>query len=204
MKMTIILIKKKAVFLKPKKRRDNKAEKEKQRLIDIEKQEEENKNGTRHLEQVKIKSLLEDRGFKLTEIPSDGDCMFAGLVHQLSQLDLRSSVDDLRKSTASELLENKDDYYPWLSNPSTGEMLSDSEYEAYCNKMASTAAWGGQVELQAMSTVLQRPIEVMQAEGPPMVVGDQFRQKPLVLTYHRHAYGLGEHYNSVTSKPAPQ
>jgi len=185
---------------KAQKRRDKKAAKEKQRLLDIEKQEEENKNGIRHLEQEKIKSLLDSRNLKLKEIPSDGDCMFAGLVHQLAQLDQSSTVADLRKRTAKELLENKTDYSPFLSNPSTGEMLSDSEFETYCNKMASTPAWGGQVELQALSIVLQRPIEVVQAEGPTMVVGEQFTKQPLVLTYHRHAYGLGEHYNSATDK----
>ena len=44
---------------------------------------------------------------------------------------------------------------------SSGEMLTDEEYQAYCSKMASTSAWGGQVELQAMATVLRRPIEVI-------------------------------------------
>ena len=39
-------------------------------------------------------------------------------------------------------------------------MLSDPEFQTYCTKMASTPAWGGQVELQAMATVLKRPIEV--------------------------------------------
>jgi len=188
---------------KAQKRRDKKTEKDKQRLEDIDKQEEENKNGIRHLEQEKIKSLLEGRNLKLAEIPSDGDCMFAGLVHQLVQLNLNSTVTDLRRNTADELMKNKADYSPFLSNPSTGDMLSDPEYQAYCSKMASTPAWGGQVELQAMATVLERPIEVVQAEGPPVVVGEQFSRKPLILTYHRHAYGLGEHYNSVTSKPSP-
>jgi len=188
---------------KAQKRRDKKNEKDKQRLEDIDKQEEENKNGIRHLEQEKIKSLLEGRNLKLAEIPSDGDCMFAGLVHQLVQLNLNSTVTDLRRNTADELMKNKADYSPFLSNPSTGDMLSDPEYQAYCSKMASTPAWGGQVELQAMATVLERPIEVVQAEGPPVVVGEQFSRKPLILTYHRHAYGLGEHYNSVTTKPSP-
>ena len=41
--------------------------------------------------------------------------------------------------------------------------------------------------------------QVVQAEGPDMVVGaeDYPGIPPLLLTYHRHAYGLGEHYNSV-------
>ena len=102
---------------KAQKRRDKKAEKDKQRLLDIERQEEENKNGIRHLEQEKIKSLLEKRSLKLAEIPSDGDCMFAGLVHQLAGLGNVSTVADLRKSTAKELMENKADYSPFLSNP---------------------------------------------------------------------------------------
>merc|ERR1719427_1401554 len=92
---------------KAQKRRDKKAEKEKQRLVDIEKQEEENKNGIRHLEQETIKSLLDKRDLKLAVVPSDGDCMFAGLVHQLAQLEVNSTVTDLRKSTANELLEKK-------------------------------------------------------------------------------------------------
>ena len=63
---------------KAQKRRDKKAEKEKQRLEDIEKQEAENLSGQRHLEQEAITRLLEARGLILHQIPSDGDCMFAG------------------------------------------------------------------------------------------------------------------------------
>ena len=59
-------------------RRDKKAEREKQRLEDIERQEEENLSGQRHLEQEAITRLLEARGLTLHQIPSDGDCMFAG------------------------------------------------------------------------------------------------------------------------------
>ena len=102
---------------KAQKRREKKAEKDKQRLIEIEKQEEENKNGIRNLEQGKIMSILKERSLTLTEIPSDGDCMFAGLVHQLSLVGLDSTVAELRKNTANELRENKADYSPFLSNP---------------------------------------------------------------------------------------
>ena len=63
---------------KAQKRRDKKAEKEKQRLLDIEKQEEENLTGKRNLEQEAISKILESRGLSLHLIPSDGDCMFAG------------------------------------------------------------------------------------------------------------------------------
>ena len=68
---------------KAQKRREKKADKEEERRRDIERQEEENVTGARNREQEKIKELLEARGLELAEVPSDGDCMFAGLVHQV-------------------------------------------------------------------------------------------------------------------------
>jgi hypothetical protein len=44
---------------------------------------------------------------------------------------------------------------------------------------------------------LERPIKVLQAEGVPVTVGDNFTKPELTLTYHRHRYQLGEHYNST-------
>ena len=88
---------------------------------------------------------------------------------------------------------NSGQYLPFLS-------LSPPEFEVYCNKMGSTKEWGGQVELLALTNVLRKPIEVVQAEGSPMVMGEHFDGPKLVITYHRHAYGLGEHYNSVMQR----
>jgi len=182
---------KEARVSKAQKRRERKAEKEKQRLEEIEKQEEENLLGKRNLEQEAVSRILESRGLKLFEIPSDGDCMFAAVAHQLGETDSRLTVSELRQKTASELEGHSDQYLPFLS-------MSPQEFSAYCVKMASTAAWGGQVELLALSRVLDRPIEVIQAEGPPTVMGDGGEKSSVILTYHRHMFGLGEHYNSVT------
>lgn len=55
------------------------------------------------------------------------------------------------------------------------------------------------MQLRALSHVLLRPIEIIQAKGPAVVVGNEYKDKSTVtLTYHRHMFGLGEHYNSVT------
>jgi OTU domain-containing protein 6 len=41
-------------------------------------------------------------------------------------------------------------------------------------------------------------IEVIQATGPSILVGEEYHDKrQAILTFHRHMYGLGEHYNSV-------
>jgi len=184
---------------KAQKKRDAKAAKEKARLLEIEKQEEENKFGARAKEQETIASKLKERQLKLKDIPSNGDCLFAGLVDQLSQLDIESSVGQLRDQTATELESRPDEYSPFLTNPSTGDMYTEEEYKDYCQKMRSCPVWGGQIELKALSTVLKKPIKVIQGEGPDILIGEDQHSDPLLLTYHRHLHGLGEHYNSVTS-----
>jgi len=180
---------------KAQKRRDKKAEKEVKRREEIEAQEQENLLGARNLEQERIQEVLARRGLKLHEVPSDGDCMFASVAHQLSKA---LSVADLRKKTGEELRRNKSAYWPFLSSPKTGEPFNDAEYDNYCKLMESTPAWGGQVELLALATVLGRPLTVIQGEGQEsLVVGSDQKGEHLTLTYHRHMYGLGEHYNSV-------
>merc|ERR1712080_326155 len=189
-----------------------------ERINEIERQEEENQHGARNIEADNIKEILESRGLLLQEIPSNGDCLFAGLVQQLRLRQVDSSVKSLRKAATDELRGNSSDYLPFLSHPVTGDMLNEAQFDKYCSDMQQTPAWGGQVELRALSQALKVPIEVVQADGPSMVVGEEFLEtlsngdsgdnleKPLtgenklILTYLRHAYGLGEHYNAVKSK----
>ena len=143
------------------------------------------------METEKIKALLKARGLQIHEVPSDGDCLFAGIAQQVQN----RTVTELRKLVADTLLCHQDEFQPFLSTE------TDEEFQVYCQKMATLSSqWGGQVEITALSKALKRPIEVVQAEGPLVQVGhDEFQDKSatIVLTYHRHYYGLGEHYNSV-------
>jgi len=183
---------------KAQKRREKKASKEKERQEEIEKQEEINKSGPRALEAQSIQQKLVEKRLKSKEIPSDGDCMFSGVVDQLAQLSIQSSVGKLRSDTAEELRAHPDHYHPFLYNPSTGDMMTNEEYEKYCDRIKNTPAWGGQIELKALSKLLARPIQVIQGTGPEIVLGEEYKEEPIILTYHRHLHGLGEHYNSVT------
>jgi OTU domain-containing protein 6 len=69
--------------------------------------------------------------------------------------------------------------------------------------MANTACWGGQIEIQALSEALKTPIEVYAADQDVLTMGELYGGalgnglQPLRVTYHRHYYTLGEHYNSV-------
>lgn len=186
---------------KAQRRREKKALQVKERELRINEQEAENLYGARAVELETIKNILKERGLMIHEIPSDGNCLYCAIDHQLKQtFGNAPGIKELRSKTSTILRENSNEYLPFLSHPDTGEMLTENQFYDYCDQVAQTTAWGGQVELRALSEALKCCVEVIQAEGPPMVVGEDYINgggPKLILTYHRRMYSLGEHYNSV-------
>lgn len=182
---------------KAQRRREKKANALKERELRITEQDEQNIYGTRNQEILTVKALLKKKGLMINEIPSDGNCLYCAVADQLKQSDSIESLSmlELRDKTGVVLRENQTQFLPFLSHPDTGEMLTESQYLEYCDQVAQTNAWGGQVELLALSKALNCRIEVVQATGTPVTVGES--GPLLTLTYHRHMYGLGEHYNST-------
>lgn len=184
---------------KAQKRRDKKAAEEKVRQAEIAAQEELNKSGPRALEVDTIRKLLAGRHLVLQPIPSDGDCLYNAIRNQLKVTDRHvPDVGELRSQTADYIEANKETLIFYMTHAETGDSLSDEEFVKYCSAIRSTPAWGGQVEITALSSVLKVPIEVIQATGPATIQGeDEFKGPNLIITYHRHMYSLGEHYNGT-------
>ncbi|KAK2864618.1 hypothetical protein Q7C36_003772 [Tachysurus vachellii] len=182
---------------KAQKRRDKKAAQEKERENRIAEAEVENLSGSRYQESLKLTQKLAEKQLQIKEISSDGHCMYRAVEDQLTGRVCSLKIQELRVQTAQYMRSHKDDFLPFLTNPSTGEMYSAEEFEKYCSDVAETAAWGGQLELRALTHVLQLPIEVIQADSATIVIGEEYDKSPITLVYMRHAYGLGEHYNSV-------
>lgn len=185
---------------KAQRRRCKKENAERERNQRIIEQEAFNIYGKRNVEIQSIKKILYERDLMLYEIPSDGHCLYNAVAHQLKMIgEIPLSLNDLRMKTAIYLRQNRDDFLPFISNPDSDQLLSPEQYEKYCNDIAETCAWGGAIELQVLSRILERQIEVIQATGTPYIVGDEFsKRKRIILTYHRYMYELGAHYNSVT------
>ncbi|XP_064599223.1 deubiquitinase OTUD6B-like [Liolophura sinensis] len=182
---------------KAKKRREKRAEKDRNREERIREQEVINLQGDRHLEAQALKQKLSALGLAAHQIHSDGNCLYNALGHQLELRGIQEDNASLRQKTAEYMKTHPDDYLPFLSNENTGDMFTSDEFDEYCKNVATTSAWGGQLELRALSDVLRVPIKVLQATGPDLILGEQHKTEPLVLLYYRHAFGLGEHYNSV-------
>ncbi|VDP84817.1 unnamed protein product [Echinostoma caproni] len=160
----------------------------------------------RSLELRKIEQQLTSRRLRLYEVPSDGDCLYLSVAHQMrlrnipldppsdltqsetdskviqqDQAQSKTDVTRLRQLTAQHLRENIDEFLPFLFHPDTGDPMTKEAFEAYCDAIEKTAAWGGQIEVRALSNVFRLPIEVLQAEGQSVLIGDEFGGPPITI-----------------------
>lgn len=157
------------------------------------------------LRQKEIASMqehFEKLGFKEVSIRPDGHCMYSAVA-----MLLRDAVADQRKFKTGSLLpykavrvetarfisEHPDDFEPFL----------EESIEQYTHKIRETTEWGGQLELQAIARAYGVEINVLQADGriEKIESGRRSEAEPLWLTYYRHSFGLGEHYNALKKNP---
>lgn len=184
---------------KAQRRRERKEQESKKREIEIQQGEEENKKSARQLEVKALNKVLKSRNLTLSVIKSDGDCLYNSIRHQLELQNLSYSIDTLRKIAADYIRANKDELICYMPSSRGDDIMSQAEFDDYCNQVETTKAWGSQIEIQALSNALKLKIEVLQAQGRPTISGADFNAPHLIVTYHRHFYGLGEHYNSTVS-----
>ncbi|EEY57257.1 uncharacterized protein PITG_11090 [Phytophthora infestans T30-4] len=191
---------------KAQRKREVKKQQERERHERI---EEANKNtvSERQIEADMILAQLSRHGLKIKDIPSDGHCMYHAVADQMKQKNLPSAIEMagfqyLRKLTSEYMLAHPDDFLPFMALDESSASPEDA-FETYCDRLANTADWGGQLELRALACALHTPIEVFSAEGDVLVMGGEFVSEDdesapkLQLTYHLHYYTLGEHFNSV-------
>ena len=167
----------------------------------------------REEEDAHLASTLGPLGLRVAEMSADGHCLFRAIAHQLKyaegelpageQPDTAAAVE-IRKVAADQLRSKRALYEPFVIAGALDDPGPPLEYEEYCARVEGTAEWGGQAELQAIAAALGKRIEVHSAGMPVVVMGEsdggaepRDPRDVLRVSYHRAAYGLGEHYNSV-------
>ena len=61
----------------------------------------------------------------MKDIPSDGDCLYSAIVHQLEKVGIKSSVKILRSTCADYIRKHSEDFESFL----------ESDLELYCQKV---------------------------------------------------------------------
>lgn len=165
----------------------------------------------RMIEDEKLEKKLQPLGLIINEIKPDGHCMYRAVEDQLAFLSGGSSpynYQELRKMVAAYMRNHAPDFLPFfLSEIGDGDtdISPGDRFEKYCIEVECTAAWGGQLELGALTHCLKKHIRVFSGSFPDVEMGKEYKARDgsgssgasITLSYHRHAFGLGEHYNSV-------
>ncbi|KAF8401531.1 hypothetical protein HHK36_012471 [Tetracentron sinense] len=193
------------------KRREKRAQQEAAREQRIQ-EEQSNMVSDRMVENEKLERKLEPLGLMVNEIKPDGHCLYRAVEDQLSLLSGGSSpytYQELREMVAAYMRKHAPDFLPFFLSDNMKEMDSDNSlserFEKYCREIESTAAWGGQLELGALTHCLRNHIMIFSGSFPDVEMGKEYKSDSgvtssnpsIMLSYHKHAFGLGEHYNSI-------
>ncbi|KAJ0053718.1 hypothetical protein Pint_01045 [Pistacia integerrima] len=193
------------------KRREKRAQQEAAREQRIQ-EEQSNIVSDRMIEDKKLEKKLEPLGLTVNEIKPDGHCLYRAVEDQLAHLSGGSSpytYQVLREMVAAYMMDHASDFLPFYLSENMLDEDSDNSpgerFENYCKEVESTAAWGGELELRALTHCLRKHIRIFSGSFPDVEMGKEYKSDggsdlssaSIMLSYHKHAFGLGEHYNSV-------
>eukprot|EP00923_Selenidium_pygospionis_P033813 GHVN01059242.1.p4 GENE.GHVN01059242.1~~GHVN01059242.1.p4 ORF type:complete len:313 (+),score=66.96 GHVN01059242.1:615-1553(+) len=146
-------------------------------------------------EEVDVNKRLSQQGLEMETVIGDGHCLFRAVEHQLrthggQEGEETASYLDLRRLAAQYLRENRDEYAELVG--ALGDEGGD--FDEYCYKLETTAVWGGEIELQALTGALKRGIVVHGGlDNPDMCYGDNYDTPPcLHIAFMKYYLSLGE------------
>lgn len=134
----------------------------------------------------RYKDALASKGLRLTPVSGDGNCMFRSVAHQVYGSDEHHDV--VRQAAASYMLIERAYFAGWIAD----------DYDAYIANLRKDGTWGDDPELQALSEVYDRPVEIWVADAKAgarvlkTMHGVRTGRTPMRLSY----YG-GGHYDSI-------
>ena len=196
---------------KAQKRREKKAAEEKARELAIEMERarlRESGPSKKEIEDEAMRRALKALDLTLREVKADGHCLYRAVAEQVDEMKEESRYGEVRTMCKDEMLKNREEYEAFV------EMEEAGSYEKYCEKVGSTAEWGGHVEMLAIARALRRNVEVFEVrpggevekivvegvgsggEGEEGKGGSSF---PLRVAFMKESYTLGEHYDAVVS-----
>jgi hypothetical protein len=168
------------------------------------------------LETHALQEQLRPLRLAIKRIPGDGSCLFRSIADQLTLQSGGGGAHThgaLRARTADFIRTFWEEFAPFLPyEPEDGFPSDGSGATArgavarYCDRLASTNAWGGHPEVRSLANVLGCSIVVYREGAPPLqfhprgeeLTGDTAATRSVLrITFHAHFTANAEHYNSV-------
>ena len=167
----------------------NKGRNQNKNYENIKKGKEDSKSEQRRkdLEQEeKFRSRLLQKKYVLHIIKRDGNCLFSSISDQVYGTDKHSSI--IREKCMDYIEKNKLFYSQFIEG-------GETQIPAYIQRKRKNGIWGDNLEIQALSEIYNRPIEIYVNVDKPIRsfcnYGDKSRY-PIKISYHGN-----KHYNSI-------
>lgn len=131
----------------------------------------------------KFKKHLESLGYFIREVGGDGNCLFRSVSEQIEGNE--NNYQEYREKCINYIKGNKETYAPYIED--------DEPIDDYIERMSKNGEWGGNLEIHALSMVLEANFYIYIHENPMYIVKNfEKPKKNVLLTYHE-----GKHYNSL-------
>ena len=151
-------------------------------------------------QEAKIQKNIEKLHFFIKQMGGDGNCMFRSVSDQIYGNE--DYHDIIREKCMDYLLIEREFFSQFVEG-------GDKEFDNYINMKRKSGVWGDDVELQAISELYNRPIEIYSGSNKPLKTfhenikdfnlkdninkeNKNIKVSPIRISYHGN-----EHYNSV-------
>ena len=126
---------------------------------------------------------------RIEEMESDGNCLFRAVAYQVyGEQDMCYL---LRERCMEYVLASRDYFKDFI------DTTIDGSIELYCQRKSQDKVWGDDLEIEALSEIYGRPIEIYAYSSEPMrtfheQADENQAQQPIRISYHGR-----NHYNAV-------
>jgi hypothetical protein len=126
------------------------------------------------------------RCYKVTNTPSDGNCLFSAIAHQLGRP--TNACDTVRREIVQYITDNSSEM---IEARNWNALLADEGgLQTYLSKMACSGTYGDGIVIEAASVLYKRPIEIIlsvdmgeEVGHTPIHIGPPSDETPLTLGY---------------------
>ena len=150
-------------------------------------------------QEEKIKKNIEKLHFFIKQMGRDGNCMFRAVSDQVYGNEEYHNI--IREKCMDYLLIERDFFSQFVEG-------GNKEFDNYIKMKRKSGVWGDDVELQAISEIYNRPIEIYSGSNKPLktfhenikefnLKDEKEENKRVKISPIRVSYHGKEHYNSV-------
>ena len=138
------------------------------------------------MQEKNFKQKLYEIEYTLHIISRDGNCLFSSISDQMYGTDKHSDI--IREKCMDFIEKNKLFYSQFIEG-------GESQMDAYIKRKRKDGIWGDNLEIQALSEIYNRPIEIYVNTDKPIRSFsniDNNKKFPIKISYHGN-----KHYNSM-------